>query len=212
MATPGVSAEIGVVNATGAPHTSSPGEADPFSERVRAVEARLEALDGLEPVARTVAHAAVQGVVGVYGEALARIVAGLRRWGEDAAGGNGQLTTANAAAGERPSSHDPLELLLEDDLIAHLLILHELHPLDLLARVECALEEVRPQLQSQGNDVGVESIEDGVLRLRVSGMRQPSARSLHEAVMPSLRRLAPEIERIEVVPAPALVQLGVRRS
>lgn len=211
MASPGGAAGDGSVT-TRAPHTSSPEEVDPFGDRGRAVEARLEALDGLEPAARTVAHAAVQGVVGVYGEALARIVAGLHRW----SGGEGDRgvgeASAGAAAGGRGTSYEPLDLLLEDDLVAHLLILHDLHPLDLRARVERALDEVRPELRSRGEYVEVGSIEEGVLRLQVSGENRSSARTLREEVAPALRRLAPEIERIEVVPAPALVQLGVRRS
>lgn len=208
--TTGAPATIEAGVPTRALHTSSPGGDDPFGERVRAVEARLAALDGLEPAARTLAHAAVQGVVGVYGEALARIVAALRSWGERERTDDAE--DPSGASNRRHPPREPLELLLDNELVAHLLILHELHPLDLRVRVERALAEAWPRLQQRGTCVEVESIEDGVLRLRVGGERRPSARTLQEAVLPALRRLAPEVERIEVAPAPALVQLGVRRS
>lgn len=170
--------------------------------RVAAVEARLDALETIEPVARTLAFAAVQGLAGLYGEGLARIVARLL-----------ELEPAGAAG-------DPVAALLDDELVAHLLILHDLHPLDLRARVEQALDETRPYLRSHGGDAEVVRIEGGVVQIRMVGSCHgcpASTVTLREAVTKAIWRLAPEIERVEeagVVPDPdagaELVQLERR--
>lgn len=246
---------------TGAGASSPSHPADDLSTRaqVAAVEARLAALENLEPVARTLAFAAVQGLAELYGEGLTRIVVGLEGWARHYAGergegewgvaecsngvavrgggveghgigmaghGNTVVPLGNAsevrgsgapgsAAGEKAEASDPLESLLEDELIAHLLILHDLHPHDLTARVEQALDEVRPYLRSHGGDAEVVNIEDGVVQIRMIGSCQgcPSSMvTLSQAVEEAVRRLAPEVERVVEAPRPVLVQLEGQRA
>src|SRR5262245_27600759 len=57
----------------------------------------------------------------------------------------------------------------EDELVAQLLLLYDLHPFDLEARAHRALEEVRPYLRSHGGNVKLLSVVDGVIRLRLQG-------------------------------------------
>ncbi len=180
---------------------------DAVHARITEVEALLDALDALEPAARELAIGAVRGIMALYGEGLARIV----EWLEGA--GAGARETARAA-------------LAEDEFVAHLLILHDLHPLDLATRVERALDGVRLQLRSQGGAVELIGIEDGVVHLRLSGSgngRTSSSALLRGAVESAIRGAAPEIERIEVEGAvagavrrvaapPVLVQLQGRRG
>ncbi|MGH3002475.1 MAG: NifU family protein [Gaiellaceae bacterium] len=87
------------------------------------------------------ALAAVQAIVELYGEGLRRVL-------------------------ERVADGDPLE---NDELVSHLLLLHDLHPVGLEERVAGALEEVRPYLGSHGGDVELLGVEDGVARLRLNG-------------------------------------------
>ena len=63
------------------------------------------------------------------------------------------------------------ERLADDDLVASLLVLHDLHPLDLDDRVRAALDSVRPYLGSHGGDVEVLDIDGdaGVVSLRMLG-------------------------------------------
>lgn len=56
-----------------------------------------------------------------------------------------------------------------DDLVGQLLMLYDLHPVDLERRVAQGLEKVRPLLNSHGGDVGLVGIEDGIVRLRLDG-------------------------------------------
>jgi Fe-S cluster biogenesis protein NfuA len=131
------------------------------------------------------ALAAVEAVVELYGEALRRLVA---------------LGLPQGA--------------VDDELVAHLLLLHDLHPVDVETRVARALEDVRPYLGSHGGGVELLGVDDGVARLRLDGTCNgcPSSRvTLTSAIEEAVLRAAPEVERIEAEgaePAPALLQIG----
>jgi Fe-S cluster biogenesis protein NfuA len=147
-------------------------------ERVARVEAVLDAIED-DPAAVE----AVAAVVELYGDALARIVAG-----------------ADPAA---------------DELVSHLLLVHDLHPVDVETRVRTALEDVRPYLGSHGGDVELLGVEGGVARLRLGGTCNgcPSSTvTLKNAVEQAILKAAPELDGIEaegVVDTPSpLVQIG----
>jgi Fe-S cluster biogenesis protein NfuA len=152
-------------------------------ERVARVDALLERVDELpDPAARDVATELVQALLEVYGEGLARIMA-----------------QADGLAGG----------LAGDELVAHLLLLHGLHPVPLADRVTGALDEVRPYLATHGGDVELLGIgEDGVAHLRLKGSCSgcpSSALTLKSAVEEAIHRAAPDIEDIvaEDDPVPA---------
>jgi hypothetical protein len=87
--------------------------------------------------------------------------------------------------------------LTKDELVAHLLLLHGLHPAGVRERVAQALEELR----------GGELVElsGTVARVRLaSGCRRAT---VEEAVL----RVAPELERVEIVSEPKLLQIGSLR-
>jgi len=145
-------------------------------ELVGRVEGLLEQLDpkGIE---------AVQALVELYGEALARFVAG-----------------ADAT---------------QDELLTHLLLVHDLHPVDVETRVRQALDDVRPYLGSHGGDVELLGVADGVAHLRLGGTCNgcPSSTvTLRNAIEEAVMRAAPELERIDAEgvaePQPALIQIG----
>jgi Fe-S cluster biogenesis protein NfuA len=150
---------------------------------VRELVARVESLLGdLDERATD----AVQALVELYGEALARVVAGA----------------------------DPTE----DELLSHLLLVHDLHPVDVETRVRRALDDVRPYLGSHGGDVELLGVEDGVARVRLAGTCNgcPSSTvTLRNAIEEAIMRAAPDLERIDAEgvaePEPALVQIGSLR-
>jgi Fe-S cluster biogenesis protein NfuA/nitrite reductase/ring-hydroxylating ferredoxin subunit len=144
-----------------------------------------QALDAIEDDPAAVA--AVQAVVELYGEALRRIV--------ERVGAGGSVD--------------------EDELVAHLLLLHDLHPVDLETRVRAALDEVRPYLQSHGGDVDLVAIKEGVAQLRLAGSCDgcpSSSATMRLAIEEAVLRAAPELTGIDAEgvaePAPKLVQLG----
>ena len=103
----------------------------------------------------------------------------------------------------------------QDELLSHLLLVHDLHPVDVETRVRQALEEVRPYLGSHGGGVELLGVEEGVARLRLDGTCNgcpSSAVTLRNAIEAAVLKAAPDVERIEAEgaaePAPALVQIG----
>jgi Fe-S cluster biogenesis protein NfuA/nitrite reductase/ring-hydroxylating ferredoxin subunit len=106
-----------------------------------------------------------------------------------------------------------IDRLVDDELVATLLILHDLHPLDVEQRVVRAIAKVRPYLGSHGGDVELVGIEDDVVRLRMEGSCSgcpSSAVTLNFALERAILEAAPEISRVEAeeVPAPTgLIQL-----
>ena len=66
-----------------------------------------------------------------------------------------------AAAGRRRSP--------SDELVAHLLLLHGLHPVAWRSACARRSTEVRPYLDSHGGDVELLGVEDGVVRVRMQG-------------------------------------------
>src|ERR1700730_14251302 len=112
-------------------------------DNVRQVEDLRERVDALPAPARDTATALVRALLGLYGEALARIIE------------IGSRADAGALADE----------LTADDLVGHLLALHGLHPLDVPQRVARALSE----LQLPGVQPELVGIASGVVRLRYGG-------------------------------------------
>ena len=65
---------------------------------------------------------------------------------------------------------EALERLVEDELVASLLVLHGLHPKDTETRVVEALDEVRPYLGSHAGGVELLGVDpEGVVHLRLEG-------------------------------------------
>ncbi len=99
---------------------------------------------------------------------------------------------------------DLADAFVEDDLIASLLLVHGLHPHDVVRRVEDALDSVRPYLGSHGGDVHLLEVDGEVVRLRFAGSCKScpsSSVTLELAVEDAVRAAAPEISSIEVVAA-----------
>ena len=179
-------------------------DAQAARDRVARVEGLLEELDSLaDPAGRETAAALAQALVELYGEGLRRIMA---RIGQDAGpGGEG-------AAGLRAD-------LAEDELVAHLLFLHDLHPVPLEQRVLGALEEVRPYLESHGGGVELVGLEDGVVRLRLEGSCSgcpSSTMTLKLAIEDAIHKAAPDVEEIEaegvIEAAPPLLKLEISEA
>jgi Fe-S cluster biogenesis protein NfuA len=152
---------------------------DDVREQVARVERLLGDVEAItDEVARSTALETVRALAGVYGEGLARIMGYIAKAGADA--------VRQACA--------------RDELVSHLLLLHELHPDDVVSRVSSALEGVRPALRSHGGDVELLGVEAGVVRLRLRGSCDgcaSSATTLRLTVEQAIREAAPDIDRIE---------------
>lgn len=95
--------------------------------------------------------------------------------------------------------------LVDDELIASLLIVHGLHPDDVRSRIERSLAGVRPFLAQHGGDVQLLDIDAdaGAVLLQLLGSCDgcpSSAVTLQSAVERAILEAAPEIVIIDVVP------------
>ena len=91
--------------------------------------------------------------------------------------------------------------LVEDGVVASLMLIHDLYPVPLEERVQEALDSVRPYMESHGGNVELLGIEDGVARLRLEGSCNgcaASASTLELAVEEALQATAPDLEGIDV--------------
>ena len=171
---------------------------------VQDVGARVEELlaalrTGPAENAAPVAEELVGLLVGLYGDALGRIVTVLQEEG------------APGAA--------MLDRLAEDPLVESLLLLHDLHPLDVDARIQRALDRVRPYLGSHAGGVEYLGVSDGVARLRLEGSCHgcPSSTvTVQLAIQGAVQDAAPEVAEVVVEgmtappTAPKLLQIGPR--
>jgi len=153
---------------------------------VQDVGARVEELldvlrSGAARDAGPAADELVRLLVGLYGDGLSHIVAALREQGQPGVA--------------------MLHNLAEDPLVESLLLLHDLHPLDVDARVQRALDRVRPYLGSHAGGVEYLGTADGVARLRLEGSCHgcpSSSITLRTAIEEALFEFAPDITRLEV--------------
>lgn len=115
----------------------------------------------------------VTALVGLYGAGLERV-----------------LAAARAAA----RSPEELEAcVLRDDLVASLLLLHDLHPKSLEERIEAALDRLRTELPSAAG-LRLRAVEDGIVKLRNEGGGAPDLHVIARAIEGE----APEVAGVEV--------------
>jgi Fe-S cluster biogenesis protein NfuA len=155
-----------------------PATTDTATEQVARVESLLGQLEALPDVAaRDTATEAMQALLDLYGEGLGRIVDVL------AAVDDGTLAAALAG----------------DELVAHLLLLHGLHPVPVEERVRGALESVRPYMESHGGSAELLGVEDGVAHLRLEGSCSgcpSSSITLKLAIEKAIFDVAPDVDEV----------------
>ena len=148
---------------------------------LRAVGARIEELLGQiratgDPGTAELAEEVVRLVVELYGAGLERTV---------------ELAGPQA-----------LDRLVEDELVASLLVLHDLHPKDTETRVVEALDQVRPYLGSHAGGVELLGVDtDGVVHLRLEGSCDgcpSSTMTVRLAIERAIEEAAPEVTAVEV--------------
>jgi Fe-S cluster biogenesis protein NfuA len=93
------------------------------------------------------------------------------------------------------------DALLDDGIVASLLLIHGLYPIPLEERVMQALDSMRPFLASHGGNVELVSVEEGVARLRLEGSCNgcpSSAATLENALKEAIEEAAPDLLGLEV--------------
>jgi Fe-S cluster biogenesis protein NfuA len=103
-----------------------------------------------------------------------------------------------------------------DELVSALLVLHGLHPDGVIARVEAALERVRPTLEGHAGGVTLLGVDlDGVARIRLEGACGGCASSratVEGLVERAIEEAAPEVVRVVVVEQEKAELVQLRRA
>jgi Fe-S cluster biogenesis protein NfuA len=166
-------------------------EAQAPEELVERVQDLLGSLDDIaDPFAQQRVQELIGAVLELYGAGLDRILGVVNDAGE--AG----LPIRDA--------------LLDDGIVASLLLIHGLFPVPLEERVTEALDSVRPFLASHGGNVELISVQDGVARLQLQGSCNgcpSSAATLEHALREAIDAAAPDLLGLEVEGAVGLEDL-----
>jgi Fe-S cluster biogenesis protein NfuA len=147
-------------------------------DRIEALLAELRAIS--DPRTRETTEELVRSLLELYGGGLARMM---------------EIVYDSPAGGEL------FDRFAADDLVASVLLLHDLHPEDTETRILRALDGVRPYLGSHGGDVTLLAVEEGVVRLRLEGSCHgcpSSSITMKLAIEKAIGEAAPEVLRIEV--------------
>jgi len=157
-------------------------DATSFQERLTALDSLLREVEHWpDAKARDSLQRIVQSVLDLHRTGLERLLDHL------------------AEAGERGA--ELRDECAQDEVIAGMLLLHDLHPLGLEERVGRALESVRPYLRSHGGNVELLEISDGVVRLRLEGSCHscPSSTvTMQQTIEEAIYAKAPDVLGIEV--------------
>src|ERR1700733_13325750 len=154
-------------------------DAEQLVGRVEELQAALETCG--ESVPRGLAEELVSAVAQMYGAGLEQIVGSVSE-----AGPQGEQIAAS---------------LLDDPLVATLLLIHDLHPVSLEQRVQQALGSDRPYMESHGGNVELLSLEHGVARIHLRGSCSDCSASsvtLELAIKQALEEAGPDLEGLEV--------------
>jgi Fe-S cluster biogenesis protein NfuA/nitrite reductase/ring-hydroxylating ferredoxin subunit len=155
------------------------GDINLQGERIQKLLERIEALP--YPGATELMQECMEAVLGFYGHGLSRILEVVHRAG--------------------PDGRRVYQELIHDDVVKGLLLIHDLHPLDLEARLREALDKIRPYLRSHGGNVELISLKDDVAKLRLQGTCKSCASSsvtLELAIRNAIEQACPDLVHFEV--------------
>jgi Fe-S cluster biogenesis protein NfuA/nitrite reductase/ring-hydroxylating ferredoxin subunit len=158
---------------------TSADPADALIARVQELTDQLEEVHDFQ--ARAIADELVASIMQLYGAGLERIM--------------------DALSDPRASAADVRARVVDDGVVASLLVIHDLYPVDLEARVRDALDSVRPYMESHGGDIEILGVEDGVARLQLVGHCRgcpASEATLELAIKAALEEHAPDLAGLEV--------------
>jgi len=153
-----------------------------FQQRLKSIEQLTKEIESTaDPSLRASVQELVRLVMDLHGAGLERMLEVIR-----APGDGGEVL---------------IHKLGRDELVASLLVLYGLHPLDLEARVIRAVDKARSKLRSHQGEVELLSIEDGAVRLRLQANGHgcgSTAAALKEIVEDSVYQAAPDITSLVI--------------
>ncbi|BBX51793.1 NifU family protein [Mycolicibacterium poriferae] len=154
---------------------AGPGMSDEdVGAQLQRLDELLSEVESVPGPAGEIAVDAVSTLAGVYGEALQRALA---------------CTVGEAR-----------DRFLEDELLRHLLVLHDIHPDPVEVRVARAVGDLAPVVAEQGGHVEFAGLDGEVATIRLSASGCGS-QGLGDAVREAVLGIAPELSDVMVVAA-----------
>lgn len=159
-------------------------------DRIEKLVHRAESID--DPKTRNIAVSLLRAVLNFHAAGLERILE----------------LIASGSAGE-----EIIERMAADDLVSSVLLLHGIHPDDLITRVHRAVEKLQSVFGSQGGGVSLIAIEGEVVRVRFDAARAWSGAPVKTSIEAAIYQAAPEITSVIVegfqdAPVPNFVPLS----
>jgi Fe-S cluster biogenesis protein NfuA len=153
-----------------------------FLQRLKSIEQLTKEIESTaDPAMRASVQELVRLVMDLHGAGLERMLEVIR-----APGDGGEVL---------------IHKLGRDELVASLLVLYGLHPLNLEARVIQAVDKAGSKLRSHQGEVELLSIEDGAVRLRLQANGHgcgSTAPALKEIVEDAVYQAAPDITSLVI--------------
>jgi len=152
--------------------------------RIQELVGQIDALPNSP--ARVLFQECLESVLAFYGHGLERILELIAKAG--------------------PDGQKIYDDLIHDNVVRGLLLIHDLHPVDIETRLRDALNKVRPYLESHGGNVELISLTNDVARLRLQGTCKSCASStvtLELAIRHAIEEACPDLIGFEVEGAPA---------
>ncbi|MEP6950703.1 MAG: NifU family protein [Ginsengibacter sp.] len=154
-----------------------------LNQQSRHIQELIDGIDSLPDLnARNMMQECIQEILSFYGHGLEKILSII-------------------SSGNNSAAKDIYNSLIEDSFVSGLLLIHDLHPLDLKTRLYLALEKVKPYMDSHGGSVEIVSLEDGVAKLKLSGSCNGCASSsstLELGIKQAIEECCPDLLGLEV--------------
>ncbi|MGZ4049012.1 MAG: NifU family protein [Bacteroidia bacterium] len=150
------------------------------SDHIQQLIEEIETLPDLKT--RKMMEECIQEILSFYGKGLEKILK--------------IISNGNSSAAK-----DIYNELIEDSFVNGLLLIHDLHPLDLKTRLYKALEKVKPYMDSHGGSVEIVSLENGIAKLKLAGNCKgcPSSSSTLElGIRQAIEEYCPDLLALEV--------------
>ncbi len=116
-----------------------------------------------------------------------------------------------------PQGLEIIDQFAQDELTSQVLLLHDLHPLDLEMRVIRTLEKIRPVVHSNGGEIELSSMAGAVVNIRLHGSFHgcgTTTSTMKALVVEAILDAAPDAVAVEIITdqdafgRSGLVQLG----
>lgn len=154
-----------------------------LNQQSRYIQELIEEIDSLpDPDARQLMQECIREILSFYGQGIEKILS--------------IISKSNHSA-----SQDIYNNLIEDSFVSGLLLIHDLHPLDLKTRLHQALSKVKPYMDSHGGSIEVVSLIDGIAKLKLSGSCKgcpSSAITLELGIKQAIEEHCPDLLGLEV--------------